>query len=318
MLELIAGNLFYSCLSMVMRDDSSMEMTTTRKLLARQQDAELNRVRLVGVGSTGEMSRVYFSAGWRLHHEPAAEVLEKLIDVDVLFILDAIDYDDRAKACIASLVANDLPIVATPRASASDFLWELKPTAEARGGIMEIATAKGDLVRRVLAISKAVTMRRCLAERHPEATDSPDSLRARCLRIFGKYAAVPASESEKLGGLPGVVQATQFLRAGSGRLDAEKIRELFDFTRKDLALQLKVSAESIRQKSDADSIQPKLAAFERIARLLVLNPKPADFRRWLHAPNSEFGHESPLAVMMKSGPETVADLVEDIITNRGR
>lgn len=293
-------------------------MATGQKRHSLETLGELNRVRMVGIGSSGEMTHVHFSSSWKILNEPATEEIEKLLGDLVVFILDATDYDDRAKARIASLVAHNLPIVATHRASASDFLWELKPTVEARGGIMEIATAKEDLVRRVKAVSKAVTMRHCfLAHTWIEQKHEPSSL---FTPFFGqlKHTYGPPTESEEIGTLPGVVHATQFLRSEKGLLDAERIRELFGFTRKDLASHLQVSAESIRQKSDADSLQAKLVPFERIARLLMLNPKHDDFRRWLHTPNSEFGDEAPLSIIAKSGPEGVADLVEDIITNRGR
>ena len=99
--------------------------------------------------------------------------------------------------------------------------------------------------------------------------------------------------NDKIGMLPGVIDATQPLRSASGRLDAEKIRVLFGFTETEIAAWLHTTHQIIQRAPDAHSFQASLKPFEKIARLLVLNNDPGNFRNWLQTPNDEFAGLSP-------------------------
>ena len=123
--------------------------------------------------------------------------------------------------------------------------------------------------------------------------------------------------SDVLGTLPGVVSVTRELRSESGRLDADKISELFGMTRSELARLARITAEAIRQTPDSARLQPTLSLLERCARLLVLNPDRANFRAWLNTQNPELGDQTPLETIKGGKIELVADLVEDVLTNRG-
>jgi len=122
---------------------------------------------------------------------------------------------------------------------------------------------------------------------------------------------------DAIGMLPGVIEATRQLRSASGRLDAEKIRVLFGFTETEIAAWLHTTHQIIQRAPDAHSFQASLKPFEKIARLLVLNGNPKNFQTWLQTQNDEFSGLNPLDVIRKNGPILVADLVEDILTNRG-
>jgi len=134
---------------------------------------------------------------------------------------------------------------------------------------------------------------------------------------LGEITANEASRSDVLGTLPGVVAATRGLRSESGRLDADKIADLFGMRRVELARLAGVTAEAIRQTPDSPKLQPTLGLLERCARLLVLNPDKANFRAWLNTQNSELDDQTPLEAIRAGKTEMVADLVEDVLTNRG-
>jgi hypothetical protein len=122
---------------------------------------------------------------------------------------------------------------------------------------------------------------------------------------------------DEIGMLPGVISATQPLRSASGRLDAEKIRVLFGFTETEIAAFLNTIPQLIQRAPDALGFQAGLKPFEKISRLLVLNNDPGNFRSWLQRSNDEFSGLSPLDIIRRKGPSLVADLVEDILVNRG-
>ncbi|MGA3006887.1 MAG: MbcA/ParS/Xre antitoxin family protein [Opitutaceae bacterium] len=238
----------------------------------------------------------------------------------------------EAWAVLAKLAVDDVPVVLGPNASANEGIWELKSAVDARGGIFEISSKDEDFKLRLSSVAKASARRHLrissisgFAGAAPKVFKEllPEMLR-------GSYShwsySDPAEAIEKqiadaesndpMANLPGINAATQSLRSDRGFLDAEKIRELFGFTRAEIAKLIDAKPETIRVTPDAPALQETLKPYEKIARLLSLNSKPENFLKWLHAPNSEFEDKSPMEVIRTHGPDVVAKLVEDILSNR--
>lgn len=243
------------------------------------------------------------------------------IDWNGVLVFNDERMEDPAKVRLFGALMHHMPVVIGPRASHDEFIWAIKPQAEAMGGIMEIAAAEDDFRRRLDVAQRALVIRE--SDRlHPgnynrHLAYPPGSAYCSTGQFWNaSEAETPVSTSSD--SFPGVTKATLFLRGNSGRLNAEKIRGLYKYTRKQIAVFIGVTGEAVRQNPEAESFQEKLKPFERIARLLTFNPKEDNFRRWLHSPNSELENNSPLDVIASRGPEVVDRLVEDILINRGR
>jgi len=104
-------------------------------------------------------------------------------------------------------------------------------------------------------------------------------------------------QNESLFALPGIVSATANLRRPDGSCDPAKIQNLF-------CLEVAPSA-------------PELQQLLKVSSLLVLNPDPGNFRNWLHTQNRELDNEPPIALIKVGRAGVVADLVGDILNNRG-
>lgn len=111
-----------------------------------------------------------------------------------------------------------------------------------------------------------------------------------------------------LDALPGIRAAVGGLRHADGKHDGAALTDLFGLSSEDLLKTCAIAG------SDADRI---LHSLERCAYLLVLNPDPENFRRWLATPNIEFGGTSPIGMIRSGRPDVVAHLVADVLTNRG-
>ena len=118
---------------------------------------------------------------------------------------------------------------------------------------------------------------------------------------------------DPVGRLKSVIAATAPLRAGSGRLSARKIAEVFGLPVADLARLLGKSRQAVAKTDDAESSQAGLAPFARIARLRAVLPD-ADFRAWLHLPNPELDDRPPWSVIRDGRVEVVADLADDMLS----
>jgi len=105
------------------------------------------------------------------------------------------------------------------------------------------------------------------------------------------------NQDESLFALPAIVSATANLRRTDGSCDPAKIQNLF-------GLEIAPSA-------------PDLQQLLKISSLLVLNPDPDNFRNWLHTLNEELDNEPPIALINVGRAGVVADLVGDILNNRG-
>lgn len=246
----------------------------------------------------------------------------------MVYVHDSLD-NPAAWGNLTQITLADVPIVFGPKVQHSrdsDIIWQIKPLVDANGGIFEIASTEDDLIRRIRSIRDAMTIRHSRSGvtsgpryRSTVPTENPVRPLEACLPELPSRmpAAVPESSKDALGELPGIQTATKRLRAESGRLDANQVCELFGYKRAELARLLGTTSQALSQTPDSKNLQTKLAPFERIARLLVLNKDVANFRKWLNAPNSELGEESPLTIIKQNGPEPIALLVENILTGRG-
>ncbi len=219
---------------------------------------------------------------------------------NALFLI-CIDHNllETDKATLSGLVMNDMALVVGPQA-AGEFTWHLKAEANSRGRIFEVAESVSAFGKLVVSSLLAVRRRAELGALHSR-----------------REANVP-TDSDPLASLPGVMEVTHTLRSERGRLDAEKIRELFTLTRADLARITGVQEETIRQTPDSERLQRALHGFDLVARMLVLNPDRAKFATWLNAANDELDRRTPLELIKEGRSDVVGTLVHDIITNRGR
>ena len=65
---------------------------------------------------------------------------------------------------------------------------------------------------------------------------------------------------------------------------------------------------------DADSLQPALGYFERVARMRLVTGNDAGFRKWLRTPNELLENASPLQLLAKGEWQVMADYVDDALT----
>ena len=86
--------------------------------------------------------------------------------------------------------------------------------------------------------------------------------------------------SSPLDDIKEVMQATQDLRVGNGNISAERVAKLFGVSLSELANWLGRSRQAVSKTPDADSLQPSLGFFERVARLRVVVKADEAFRKW--------------------------------------
>jgi hypothetical protein len=219
-------------------------------------------------------------------------------------------FDNSMLNLVSRSVARDLPVIVGSSRKLPDKIWHWKSDAQAKGYIFEVATSHEDFRFRVGPTLKAITSR--WRQNHPKQTES---FREPTDKILGTKAARP---EEDLLALPGISHATQLLRSPSGRLDAERIRQMFGLKRAGLAALIGSSPEALRQTPDSQNIQSQLLHFERMAALLAVVKTPDIFRKWLNSPNGELEDRPPLAFIFEKRWEVVENLVADILENRGR
>jgi hypothetical protein len=171
-----------------------------------------------------------------------------------------------------------------------------------------------------------------LFEHFPRPSDLELALRdenglSTVLEAFAKLTADPGrarersrrstssrvSEPDPLGSLQGIIEVTQDLRAGSGKLSAMRIAEAFGLPLAELARILGRSRQSVSKTDDADSLQAPLRPFEKVARIRALL-SPEGFRTWLHLANDQLQGESPLEWIRKGRVDVIADLAADVLT----
>jgi hypothetical protein len=134
-----------------------------------------------------------------------------------------------------------------------------------------------------------------------------------------KIAATRESSSQRttrsdyLGRLKRVIDATQDLRVKSGKLSAINVASAFGLSVAELAAVIGRTRQAASKTPDADSLQPLLQPFERVARLRAVLSED-DFRKWLHLPNDQLENRAPLKVIREGNVKVIADLAEDMLT----
>ena len=111
----------------------------------------------------------------------------------------------------------------------------------------------------------------------------------------------------------GIIDATAHLRVDSGKLSAAAIVREFNISINQLATWLGRTRQALSKTPDADSLQHELSFFERVARLRAVVSKD-DFLKWLRMPNAQLNHLTPLDLLAKGNGQTLADLVDDMLT----
>lgn len=119
--------------------------------------------------------------------------------------------------------------------------------------------------------------------------------------------------SDPLGKVKQVIASTASLRAESGRLSAQLVADAFGLSLAELASLIETSRQTLWKTPDAESVQPKLFPFERVARLQAIFG-PDEFLGWLNMPNAQLGHHPPISLIREGKVSLVADLAEDMLT----
>jgi len=118
---------------------------------------------------------------------------------------------------------------------------------------------------------------------------------------------------DELGRVKRVIEATADLRTSSGRLSANSVAGAFGLSVAELAALLGRNRQAVSKTPDADSLQPLLRPFERVARLRVTLSNDT-FQKWLHLANDQLGKRTPLELIREGKVEVIADLAEDMLT----
>ena len=111
-----------------------------------------------------------------------------------------------------------------------------------------------------------------------------------------------------------VVGSTADLREANGNLSAARIARVFGVSMSQLAGWLGRSKQAVSKTPDADSLQPALGYFERVARMRLVTGNDAGFRKWLRTPNELLENASPLELLAKGEWQVMADYVDDALT----
>lgn len=121
-------------------------------------------------------------------------------------------------------------------------------------------------------------------------------------------------EKDPLVDVPAIAETSESLRAESGRLDANRVAGAFGVSVADLARQIGRTRQSVSKTPDAETLQPLLRPYERIARLrAVLEEAP--FKAWLNTPNEHLEEEaSPLDYIRAGAQGPLASFAENMLT----
>ena len=132
-------------------------------------------------------------------------------------------------------------------------------------------------------------------------------------KIWAEQDAEREPAADPLREIKSIIAATADLRTASGRLSAQKVGEAFGLSIAELAGLLGRSRQAVSKTGDAESLQPALAPFERIARLGAALSR-SNFLRWLRMPNEQLEGRSPLDAIRDGRVTEIADLAEDMLT----
>ena len=275
----------------------------------------------MGVFAAGDNSSRYL-----MSHADAVYVVHMVHTLDELKRpgLLGVVFDEKQnesqRDVLVNLIVNGFPVLVGPKAkSVAKLAWELKPGVDAAGGIFEIATSEVDFRFRLESLTRAALLRRHKVEvRLPAWPSIQEGYRVVKYDAQLERAFANNIEPSALTDIPGLKAATHDIRnSKSGRLDGELIRLSFGLKRTELATLLGVTPEALRQTPDSPKHQETFAHFERIAALRALLADSADFSKWLQSPNTELENLTPGELILEGRAPVVADLVQDILTNRG-
>ena len=127
-------------------------------------------------------------------------------------------------------------------------------------------------------------------------------------------SARKAARPSPLDQVKTVVASTADLREANGNLSAARIAKVFGVSVSQLAGWLGRSKQAVSKTPDADSLQPALGYFERVARMRLVTGNDAGFRKWLRTPNKLLENASPLELLAKEDWQVMADYVDDTLT----
>ncbi len=130
--------------------------------------------------------------------------------------------------------------------------------------------------------------------------------------VASRALAARTVERDELAKLRRVIETTADLRAPSGKLSANNMAAAFGLSVAELATLLGRNRQTVSKTSGADSLQPLLRPFERVARLRATLSRE-DFRTWLHLPNDQLSDRTPLELIREGKVHAIADLVEDML-----
>jgi len=122
------------------------------------------------------------------------------------------------------------------------------------------------------------------------------------------------ARSSSLDQIQRVLDSTADLRESNGKLSAARVADLYGVSLSQLADWLSRSRQSVSKTPDAESLQPALNYFERVARLRLLTGSDERFRKWLRMSQPEIDAKNPLELMARGKWQALADFVDDILT----
>ena len=134
------------------------------------------------------------------------------------------------------------------------------------------------------------------------------------IEVLNAASGESAPRPSPLDRIAEVVKATQDLRTSGGNISAEHVANLYGVSVNQLANWLGRSRQAISKTPDADSLQPALSFFERVARLRLVLKSDAHFRKWLRTSQDLLDKASPLQLMAKGEWQAMADFVDDALT----
>ncbi len=145
-------------------------------------------------------------------------------------------------------------------------------------------------------------------------------------RLIRKLTA-PAAGAEPAQAAPAAIEAPskvfgaivpEMHNPASGRLDARRVAAAFGLTLSLLARVLGRNLSTVSKTPDADALQDRLAAFERIASALVRLGLPQDQARiWAKTPGPMWDGRTPEAFISEGLAVVVAQRLEDSIEEDG-
>ena len=185
-------------------------------------------------------------------------------------------------------ITNPLPVIIGPKPKnkSPETVWAVKSAAAKIGDrFIDLASSEGDIFRLYDV-------------------------------IYHSHAGQPASTSvEGLRGLPGIYDATIGLYSNNGRLDADKISDLFELSRREFGILVGVKHQTLHATPDSQKIQGKLIPFENVARSLALfKGDKKRFRAWLNSACDPFDGKTPMKMIRQGNIDVVVSLVEAALT----